>query len=154
MRKINLQKIVGNLLGKLRKLYMDGAVIVSLPQAIENSRQFQFLRTDISQKTQSFGTPESSFPGVQIIKHKESRSLYVLINVHCLIQGYGTASGNVASMRKPLDGSLWWYWIAANAAKKNGASFKNYHRLSHPFCFCGVQIRQSLLCNMRDWSQG
>ena len=40
MRKINLQKIVGNLLGKLRKLYMDRAVIVSLPQAIENSRQF------------------------------------------------------------------------------------------------------------------
>ena len=31
---------------------------------------------------------------------------------------YGvTASGNVASMREPLDGSLWWYWIAANAAK-------------------------------------
>ena len=22
------------------------------------------------------------------------------------------------------------------------------------FYFCGVQIRQSLLCNMRDWSQG
>ena len=65
-----------------------------------------------------------------------------------------TASGNVASMRKPLDGSLWWYWIAANAAKKNGASFKNYHRLSHLFCLYGVQIRQSLLCNMRDWSQG
>ena len=65
-----------------------------------------------------------------------------------------TASGNVASMREPLDGSLWWYWIAANAAKKNGASFKNYHRLSHLFYFCGVQIRQSLLCNMRDWSQG
>ena len=44
-----------------------------------------------------------------------------------------TASGNVASMREPLDGSLWWYWIAANAAKKNGAAFKNYHRLSHLF---------------------
>ena len=42
--------------------------------------------------------------------------------------GATTASGNVASMREPLDGSLWWYWIAANAAKKNGASFKNYHR--------------------------
>ena len=65
-----------------------------------------------------------------------------------------TASGNVASMREPLDGSLWWYWIVANAAKKNGASFKNYHRLSHLFYLCGVQIRQSLLCNMRDWSQG
>ena len=66
----------------------------------------------------------------------------------------GTASGNVASMREPLNGSLWWYWIAANAAKKNGTSFKNYHRLSHLFYLCGVQIRQSLLCNMRDWSQG
>ena len=65
-----------------------------------------------------------------------------------------TASGNVASMREPLDGRLWWYWIAASAAKKNGASFKNYHRLSHMFHLCGVQIRQSLLCNMRDWSQG
>ena len=39
-----------------------------------------------------------------------------------------TASGDVASMREPLDGRLWWYWISANAAKKNGASFKNYHR--------------------------
>ena len=47
-------------------------------------------------------------------------------------------------MREPLDGSLWWYWIAANAAKKNGASFKNYHRLSHLFYLCGVQIRRSL----------
>ena len=37
-------------------------------------------------------------------------------------------------MREPLDGSLWWYWIAANAAKKNGARFKNYHRLSYLFC--------------------
>ena len=30
----------------------------------------------------------------------------------------GIVSGNVASMREPLDESLWWYWIAANAAKK------------------------------------
>ena len=44
-----------------------------------------------------------------------------------------TASGNVTSMREPLNGSLWWYWIAANVAKRNGASFKNYHRLSHLF---------------------
>ena len=65
-----------------------------------------------------------------------------------------TASGNVASMREPLDGSLSWYWIAANAAKKNGACFKNYRRLSHLFYLCGVQIRQSLLCKLRDWSQG
>ena len=39
MGKIKLQKIVENLLGKLRKLYMDGTVIFSLSQAIENSRQ-------------------------------------------------------------------------------------------------------------------
>ena len=31
---------------------------------------------------------------------------------YCLVLK-GTASGNVASMREPLDGSLWWYWIAA-----------------------------------------
>ena len=58
-------------------------------------------------------------------------------------------------MREPLDGSLWWYWIAANAAKKNGACFKNYHRLSYYLIYlCRVQKRQSLLRNMRDWSQG
>ena len=28
------------------------------------------------------------------------------------------------------------------------------HRLSHLFYLGGVQIRQSLFCNMRDWSQG
>ena len=41
--------------------------------------------------------------------------------------------------------------------RKNGASFKITivdHRLSHLFYLCGVQIRQSLFCNMRDWSQG
>ena len=55
-------------------------------------------------------------------------------------------------MREPLDGSLWRYWIAANAAKKNGAYFKNYHRLSYLIYLCRVQRRQSLLRNMRDWS--
>ena len=90
MRKIKLQKIVGNLLGKLRKLYLDGTVIFSLPQAIENSRQFYGFSEQIFQGKQSFGSPESSFPGVDIIKNNESRSLYVFINVHCLIQGgYG-----------------------------------------------------------------
>ena len=47
---IKLQKIVGNLLDKLRKLYLNGKVF-SLPQAIESSRQVLLLRTDISQKT-------------------------------------------------------------------------------------------------------
>ena len=28
------------------------------------------------------------------------------------------------------------------------------HHLSHLFYLCGVQIRQSLFCNMRDWCQG
>ena len=55
MRKIKLLKIVGNLLRKLRKLYMNNGTvyleIFSLAQAIENSRQFLFLRTDILQKT-------------------------------------------------------------------------------------------------------
>ena len=54
MRKIKLQKIVGNLLDKLRKLYMNGTVtleIFSLPQSIENSRQFLLLRTVSTEKS-------------------------------------------------------------------------------------------------------
>ena len=57
-------------------------------------------------------------------------------------------------MREPLDGSLLWYWIAANAAKKNAPLLKITivdHRLSHLFYLCGVQIRQSLFRNMRDY---
>ena len=49
-----MRKIVGNLEDKLQKLYMNETVdleIFSLPQAIENSRQFLLLRTDILQKT-------------------------------------------------------------------------------------------------------
>ena len=50
MGKIKLQKIEGNLLDKLRKLYMNGHLeSFSLPQ--ENSRQLLLLQTDISQKT-------------------------------------------------------------------------------------------------------
>ena len=45
--KLKLQKIVGNLLDKLRKLHMNGTVY-SLPQNLENSRQVLFLWTDIS----------------------------------------------------------------------------------------------------------
>ena len=76
MGKIKLQKIVENLLGKLRKLYMDGTVIFSLSQAIENSRQSCFsVPEQIFHRKQSFGTPEPSFPGVEIIKNNESRSL-------------------------------------------------------------------------------
>ena len=47
MEKIKLQKIVRNLLDKLRKLYMrwNGHLeMSSLPQPIEDSRQFLFLR--------------------------------------------------------------------------------------------------------------
>ena len=46
MRKIKLPKLLGNLLRKLRKLYMNGTVhpeIFSIAQAIENSRQFLLL---------------------------------------------------------------------------------------------------------------
>ena len=35
-----------------------------------------------------------------------------------------TASGNVASMNEPPGGSLWWYWIAANAAKEMASVLK------------------------------
>ena len=48
-------------------------------------------------------------------------------------------------MRELLDGSLWWYWIVANAAKKHGACFKYYLRLSYLFYLCRVQKRQSFL---------
>ena len=53
--KLNLKKILGNLLDKLRKLYMSGTVIKKflafLKPAIENSWQFLLFRTDIFQKT-------------------------------------------------------------------------------------------------------
>ena len=55
MRIIKLQKIViRELVDKPREMYMDGTghlEILSLPQGIENSRQFLLLRTDILQKT-------------------------------------------------------------------------------------------------------
>ena len=44
MRKVKLPKIVGNLLDSHREIF-------SLPQGIENSRQFLLLRTDSLQKT-------------------------------------------------------------------------------------------------------
>ena len=53
MGKIKLQKIVGYLLLKIRKLHEwnSHVEIFSPPQAIENSRQFLLVRKDISQKT-------------------------------------------------------------------------------------------------------
>ena len=53
MRKIKLQKMVGNLLDQLRKLCMSwngNLEILSRPHVIENSRQYLLLRTDILQK--------------------------------------------------------------------------------------------------------
>ena len=55
---------------------------------------------------------------------------------------------------EPLDGIFWWNWIVAHAANKNGACFKNYHRLSYLSYLFRVQKRQSFLWNMREWSQG
>ena len=49
MQKIKLQKTVGNLLDKLRKLYMNGnghLEIFSHSQVIENSSQYLLLLTD------------------------------------------------------------------------------------------------------------
>ena len=52
---IEIEKIkLGNLLGKLRKIVHEWnghLEILSLPETIDNSRQFLLLRTDISQKT-------------------------------------------------------------------------------------------------------
>ena len=50
MGKIELLKIVGNLLVKYRKLYMNGTVIL-MSSLKKKSRQFLLLQTDISQKT-------------------------------------------------------------------------------------------------------
>ena len=53
MWKIKLQKMVGNLLDQLRKLYMSwngNLEILSRPHVIENSRQYLLLRTDILQR--------------------------------------------------------------------------------------------------------
>ena len=76
MRKIKLQKIVGNLMDKLRKLHKwNGHLeILSLPQGIENSRQFLLLRTDISRK-KVFGCP-CMVPEVSI----SARELIVITN--------------------------------------------------------------------------
>ena len=76
MRKIKLQKIVGNLMDKLRKLHKwNGHLeILSLPQGIENSRQFLLLRTDISRK-RVFGYP-CMVPEVSI----SARELIVITN--------------------------------------------------------------------------
>ena len=76
MRKIKLQKIVGNLMDKLRKLHKwNGHLeILSLPQGIENSRQFLLLRTDISRK-RVFGCP-CMVPEVSI----SARELIVITN--------------------------------------------------------------------------
>ena len=54
MAKIKLQKIVGNLLIKLRKLYMNGTVawkFLAFLKLQKILRQFLLLRTDFSQKT-------------------------------------------------------------------------------------------------------
>ena len=76
MRKIKLQKIVGNLMDKLRKLHKwNGHLeILSLPQGIENSRQFLLLRTDISRK-KVFGCP-CMVPEVSI----SARELIIITN--------------------------------------------------------------------------
>ena len=64
MWKIKIQKVKGNLLEKLRKLYVhkrNGHLeIFSRPQVIENSRQYLLLRRDIHRK-RSLGAPGTSF---------------------------------------------------------------------------------------------
>ena len=76
MRKIKLQKIVGNLMDKLRKLrkWNGHLEILSLPKGIENSRQCLLLRTDISRK-RVFGCP-CMVPEVSI----SARELIVITN--------------------------------------------------------------------------
>ena len=61
MWRIKLQKIVRNLLHKLRKLYMNGTVIWKFfwrPQVIENSRQYLLPLEQIFYRKQSLGAPD------------------------------------------------------------------------------------------------
>ena len=61
MLKNKVQKILGNLLDKLKKLYMNGTAyleIFSRPEPIEDSRPCLLFRTDILQFKQSLGAPD------------------------------------------------------------------------------------------------
>ena len=61
MLKNKVQKILGNLLDKLKKLYMTGTAhleIFSRPEPIEDSRPCLLFRTDILQIKQSLVAPE------------------------------------------------------------------------------------------------
>ena len=76
------------------------------------------------------------------------------MHIELVIKSDTTASGNVTSMRKPLDGSLWFYWIVAQEANQNGGCFENYHHLRYLFSLCEVQKGQSFLRNLRKGSYG
>ena len=71
MRTIELKKIVRNLLGMLRKLYMNGRSsileIFSLPQAKEISRESLLLRTDILRK-RCLGDPVQSISFCKFVR--------------------------------------------------------------------------------------
>ena len=54
-----------------------------------------------------------------------------------------TASGNVTSMCKPLDRSLWFHWIMTQEANQMAGVLKNYHHLRYLLSLCGVQKGQS-----------
>ena len=61
MLKNKVQKILGNLLDKLKTLYMNGTAhleIFSRPEPIEDSRPCLLFRTDILQIKQSLVAPE------------------------------------------------------------------------------------------------
>ena len=61
MLKNKVQKILGNLLDKLKKLYMNGTAhleIFSRPEPMEDSRPCLLFRTDILQIKQSLVAPE------------------------------------------------------------------------------------------------
>ena len=61
MLKNKVQEILGNLLDKLKKLYMNGTAhleIFSRPEPMEDSRPCLLFRTDILQIKQSLVAPE------------------------------------------------------------------------------------------------
>ena len=64
---------------------------------------------------------------------------------------YKRASGNVGSMREPLDGSLW-YWIIIIERKM--APVLN---ITWGLVICSIFVecrKDKVFCKMRDWSQG
>ena len=108
MRKIKLQKIVRNLLDKLRSRF-GHLEIISPPQGIENARLILLLRTDILQKT-VVGCPClntcQSFDGANIMKKQDVGQIALLASyvhgpctsVHTCKSRFKITLGNIETL--------------------------------------------------------